>query len=306
MTMNGKILLRCTAALALALLLGACTQKNTADEQAQQAGAAPNVALGVDRLLLFPNPIGTDPFARHGGTFETDTTQYATAYYAAIDAANAKDTIDKWRALNGFTGYATPARLGTEHLAVFRDVKDLGYGRRMTGRRNSDDASVAFYVENYRVSPNGSADYASELNVEAAIRRDTQWHVGTNAIEWSTTPCMNVANGYPYNYDPPDCHGKKAMPGPCITCHGGRGDPLTPPDVSGNPRFPLVENSLSRKRGDVQARLHGQNVDSFSYSITQAGFAKSDMQPILKDFNQWILCTYPSATPATVTGPWGM
>ena len=330
--MNGKILLRCAAALMFASLLGACTQKNTADEQAQQGSAAANVALGVDRLLLFPNPIGTDPFARDGGTFETDTTQYATAYYAAIDAANAKDTIDKWRALNGFTGYATPARPGTEHLAVFRDVKDLGYGRRMTGRRNSDDASVAFYVENYRVSPNGSADYASELNVEAAIRRDTQWHVGTNAIEWSTTPCMNVANGYPYNYDPPDCngtvkfakyynfssadgtrqlavdldgHGKKAMPGPCITCHGGRGDPLTPPDVSGNPRFPLVENSLSRKRGDVQARLHGQNVDSFGYSTTQAGFAKSDLQPFLKDFNQWILCTYPTPLAASVTGTWG-
>jgi mono/diheme cytochrome c family protein len=332
MTMNWKVLLRCTAALVLALLLGACTQKNTADEQAQQAGAAPNVALGVDRLLLFPNPIGMDPFAQDGGTFETDTTQYATAYYAAIDATNAKDTIDKWRAANGFAGYATPARPGTEHLAVFRDVKDLGYGRRMTGRRNSDDASIAFYVENYNVAPNGSAGYSSTLNVDAAIRRDTQWHVGTNAIEWSTTPCLNVANGYPYNYDPPDCngtvkfakyynfssadgtrqlavdldgHGKKAMPGPCITCHGGRGDPLTPPDVSGNPRFPLVENSLSRKRGDVQARLHGQNVDSFGYSTTQAGFAKSDLQPFLKDFNQWILCTYPSPTPgATVTGTW--
>src|SRR6266853_1237867 len=332
MTMNGTILLRCAAALALALLVGACTQKNTADQQAQQTGAAANVALGIDRLLLFPNPIGTDPFAQDGGTFETDTTQYAAAYYAAIDATNAKDTIDKGRAQNGFAGYAIPVRPGTEHLAVFRDVKDLGYGRRMTGRRNSDDASVAFYVENYRVSPNGSADYASELNVEAAIRRDTQWHVGTNAIEWNTTPCLNVANGYPYNYDPPDCdgsvkfakyynfssadgtrqlavdldgHGKKAMPGPCITCHGGRGDPLTPNDVSGNPRFPLVENLPSRKRGDVHAKLHGQNVDSFSYSTTQAGFAKSDLQPFLKDFNQWILCTYPAPVAASVTGTWG-
>src|SRR5258706_447236 len=177
MTVNGKILLRCTGALVLAFLLCACTQKNPADEQAPQTGAAANVALGIDRLLLFPNPIGTDPFAQDGGTFETDTTQYAAAYYAAIDATNAKDTIDKWRAANGFTGYATPARPGTEHLAVFRDVKDLGYGRRMTGRRNSDEPSVAFYVENYRVSPNGSADYPSELNVEAPIRLDTQWHV---------------------------------------------------------------------------------------------------------------------------------
>src|SRR5258708_33618771 len=135
--MTGKLLLRLVVPLPLACLLGACTQKTTADQQAQQAGAAANAALGIDRLLLFPNPIGTDPFAQDGGTFETDTTQYAATYYAAIDATNAKDTIDKWRAANGFTGYATPARPRTEHLAVFREVKALGYGRRMTGRPNS-------------------------------------------------------------------------------------------------------------------------------------------------------------------------
>src|SRR5690349_13026557 len=168
------MLLRTVAALALAAILAACTQKNTADEQANQGNAAANVALGIDRLLLFPNPIGLDPFAQDGGTFETDTSNYAAAYYAAIDATNSKDTIDKWRAANGFTGYAAPARPGTEHLAVFRDVKDLGYGRRMTGRRNSDDGSVVFYVENYNVAPNGSASYSSALNVDAAIRRDTQ------------------------------------------------------------------------------------------------------------------------------------
>jgi len=322
--MVGKTLLRLVVPLALSALLGACTQKNTADEQAQAAAASANVDLGIDRFLLFPNPIGMDPLAQDGGTFETNTSEYAAAYYRAIDPANAKDTIDKWRAANGFIGYAS--RPGTEHLAVFRDVKDLGYGRRMTARRNSDDNSVAFYVENYKVTPNAGTDYSSELNVEAAIRRDTQWHVGTNAIEWTTTPCIA-------GFDPADCdstvkfakyynfssadgtrqlavdldgRGKKAMPGPCITCHGGRGDPLTPPDVSGKPRFPLVENSLSRKRGDVEARLHGQNVDSFTYSTSQPGFAKSDMQPFLKDFNQWILCTYPSPTPGTtVTGTWG-
>src|SRR5215470_1029333 len=137
--------------LALAALLAACTQKNSADQQ-QAGSAAADVALGVNRFLLFPNPIGTDPFAQDGGTFETDTTAYAQAYYAAIDATNAKDTIDKWRAQNGFAGYANPARLGTEHLAAFRDVKDLGYGRRMTGRFNGDDKTVAFYVENYNVA----------------------------------------------------------------------------------------------------------------------------------------------------------
>src|SRR5712691_5245920 len=325
MTMIGKTLLRLVVPLALSTLLGACTQKNTSDEQAQAAAASANVDLGIDRFLLFPNPIGMDPLAQDGGTFETNTSEYAAAYYRAIDPSDAKDTIDKWRAQNGFTGYANPARLGTEHLAVFRDVKDLGYGRRMSGRRNSDDGSIAFYVENYKVTPNAGTDYSSELNVEAAIRRDTQWHVGTNAIEWTTTPCVA-------GFDPADCdstvkfakyynfssadgtrqlavdldgRGLKAMPGPCITCHGGRGDPLTPPDATGKPRFPLVENLPSRKRGDVGAHLHGQNVDSFTYSTTQPGFAKSDLQPFLKDFNQWILCTYPSATPAIVTGGWG-
>src|SRR5260221_3743895 len=314
------LLLRTAAALALATILGACTQKNSADVQDQQASAAASAALGVNRLLLFPNPIGTDPFAQDGGTFETDTSDYAGAYYAAIDATNAKDTIDKWKTANGF-GSGT----GTEHLAVFRDVKDLGYGRRMTGRRNTD-GTVAFYVENYNVAPNGSAGYSSDLNVDAAIRRDTQWHVGTNAIEWSGATCIagvdpadcdsTVKFAKYYNFSSADGtrqlavdldgKGMKAMPGPCITCHGGRGAPLTPADVStGNPRFPLVENSVSRKRGDVEARLHGMNVDSFSYSATQANFAKSDLQPFLKDFNQWILCTYPTPAAASVTGAWG-
>ena len=76
--MNSRSLLRCAAPLALAALLGACTQKNTADGQAQAAGASANVALGIDRFLLFPNPIGTDPFAQDGGAFETaDTTTFA-------------------------------------------------------------------------------------------------------------------------------------------------------------------------------------------------------------------------------------
>jgi hypothetical protein len=299
--MTGKRFLSLLASLALTVLAAACTQKNTGD----QPSTATDVPTGLNRFLLFPNPL-----AMNTGGFETNTTDYADAYYRAIDPTNAKDTIDKWKTANSFGG-AT----GTELLAVFRDTKDLGYGRRMTGRMNTD-GSVAFYVENYNVTPNASGNYSSVLNVEAAIRRDTRWHVGTNAIEWSTAPCSaaelaegcnpNVKFAKYYNFSSKDGtrqlavdldgNGMKTMPGPCITCHGGRGDPLTPPDAStGKPRFPLVENSLSRKRGDVQARLHGMNVDSFGYSPDIAGFSKSDQQATLKTFNQWILCTYPLA-----------
>jgi len=227
------------------------------------------------------------------------------------DPANPKDTLEKWKTANGFGS-------GTGHraLVVFRDTKDLGYGRRMTGRMSAD-GSVAFFVENYSVQPNGSGDYSSTLNVEAAILREKQWHVGTNAIEWSTSPCVA-------GVDPADCSstvkfakvlqllplrtarasfsqsrpaGMKAMPGPCITCHGGRGDPLTPDEGSpAKPRFPLVENSLSRKRGDTQARLQGLNVGSFGFS-TQTGFTRVNQEDKLRDFNHGCCAPTPLLAP---------
>jgi hypothetical protein len=309
--MNARRFLRCIAALGLAGALAACQQKNTADQAA--ATSTSGIPAGIERFLLFPNPIESS------GAFETDSDAYASAYYRAIDPNNDKDTLDKWKAQNGF-GVGT----GTEHLVVFKDEKDLGYGRRMTGRMNTD-GTIAFFVENYNVTSGSSADYSSSLNVEAAIARDTRWHVGTNAIEWSSAPCVvgvDPANCDPnarfakfYNFSAADGtrqkfvnldgKGMKAMPGPCITCHGGRGDPLTPADAgSGLPRFPLVENSVSRKRGDVQARLHGMNVASFGYSALPT-WTRADQEAKLKDFNQWILCSYPTPAPAMVTGGWG-
>ena len=289
----------------IAVALGGCSQGNSGDQQAV-AGAVPQ---GLDRFLLFPNPV-VEP----GGSFETNTTAYASAYYRAIDPANQKDTLAKWKAANGFGGG------GNERLAVFRDVLDLGYGRRMTGRLNAD-GSVAFFVENYNVS-NVPGGY-STVNVDAAVARDTKWHVGTNAIEWSATPCDAALD--PGTCDPTvkfakyfnfssadgtrqltvdlDGRGQKAMPGPCITCHGGRGDPLTPPDAgTGLPRFALVGNSVSQKRGDTQGRLQPFRVDTFEWS-TAAGFTRADQEATLKTFNQWVLCTYPGG--GNVTGSWG-
>jgi hypothetical protein len=315
MTMIGNRFLPPVAPLLIAALLGACSQPNTGDQPA--GSGAP---VGIERFLLFPNPIApstqnTQDNATYEVTFETDTDAYATAYYHAIDPTNAKATLNNWKTANGFgTGV-------NEHLAVFRDVKDLGYGRRMTGRMNGD-GSVAFYVQNYAVTNVTGSGYGS-LNVEAAVAADSQWHVGTNAIEWSAATCNTgedpvdcnpgVKFAKYYNFAPDgtrqlrvdlDGKGLKAMPGACISCHGGSGEPLTPVEANGKPRFPLIENTLSRKRGDTLGRLQGMNVDSFEYSV-QAGFAKSDQQAFLKDFNQWILCTYPAPGGGTVTGTWG-
>ena len=285
------------------VLLGGCTQGNSGDDAATGGAAIP---IGLDRFLLFPNPI-----VDTSGNFQTDTNTFAQAYYGAVDPDSERGTLAAWKNKNQFgTG-------GDEFVAVFRDVRDLGYGRRMTGRRNSD-GSIAFFVENYNVSkvPGGY----SQVNVEAAVVRDPTWHVGINAIEWSPAQCKPV----PLGTDPPDCNplvnftkyfnfdpatgqrqnmldldgrGLKAMPGVCISCHGGRADPLTPQST-----FALVENASSRKRGDVQGKLQGFNVDSFEWSTTP-GFTRADQESVLKIFNQWVLCSYPGA--GSATGTWG-
>jgi mono/diheme cytochrome c family protein len=243
-----------------------------------------------------------NPVVQPGGGFETDTAKYASAYYAAIDPAGQRDTLAKWKAANGF---GAP---GEERLAVFRDVRDLSYGRRMTGRRNLD-GSLAFFVDNYAVTNVPGQAYPS-VNVDAAVAQDSKWHIGTNAIEWSCAPlapgedpatCRKFAKFFNFSAATGarqltvdlDGRGQKAMPGPCLVCHGGRVDPLTPPDpVTGQPRFALVNSSVTGKRGDTLAKLQPFNVDTFEWS-SAPGFTRADQEATLKIFNQWVLCSYP-------------
>ena len=62
-----------------------------------KAPDAESIPVGLDRFLLFPNPL-----LLASGAFESDTLAYAQAYFAAIDPTNAKDTLDKWKTANGF------------------------------------------------------------------------------------------------------------------------------------------------------------------------------------------------------------
>lgn len=243
-----------------------------------------------DKFLLFPNPQ-----RQPDGSVQTNTQEYAEAYYRAIDPNNERDTLAKYKAKNAFeTG------TGNEWNVIFGDQRDLGYGRRMYVRQNPDN-TMAFYVENYLIQA-GPAYAYSPLNLDAAIVRDSRWHVGTNAIEFSPGPNGGAAFPKFYNYNPAgvrqlfvnlDNRGPKAMPGPCISCHGGRGDALTPPDSTGKRRFNLVQNGVSQTRGDVQARLHPFEPDVFDFSTTRAGWARAELEAAMKGINKAILCTYP-------------
>lgn len=291
--------LRLTWLLASVCLLVACGgggggTSTSGDVQPAERGAAQ--ATGLDRFLLYPNPI-----VRTDGQFEVGIKAYADAYYEAIDPTNAKDTLEKWKAANNI-GVTTGGH--KEYSVVIGDQRDLGYGRRMTAHQNPD-GTMAFMVENYLVGAYGGY---TPLNLEAAIQRVPQWHLGTNAIEFSPGPQAGTA-GRPadarfvkfYTFDPVtgarlttlslDGRPAKAMPTVCTSCHGGRGDPLTPPDAAtGKPLFALVVSSYSQHRGDVAAQLHPFEPAAFDFS-TIAGFSRSAQEANIKIINKMVLCS---------------
>ena len=251
---------------------------------------------GPDSFLLFPNPQ-----RQADGSLQVGSLAYATAYYEAIDPLNERDTLAKFKAKNGLgTGSAGGA---VEENVIVGDMRDLGYGRKMTARQNAD-GSLAFVVDNYLVGGYGAY---SPFNLEAAILGANQWHLGTNGIEFSPGPGGTVRFAKFYTFDPItgarlmmgnlDGRGAKAMPTICISCHGGRGDPLTPPDSTGKQLFAKVMNSVSQARGDVGAQLHPFEPSSLDFS-SLPGFSRAIQESKLKTINKMILCSLPLAAPS--------
>ena len=121
MMTNGRWLQNLCAVTA-ALLLVACggggggTSTSGDISTSGERGAA--LATGLDRFLLYPNPI-----VRADGLFEVGEVEYANAYYEAIDPTNAKDTLAKWKTANNI-GVTTGGH--TETSVIIGDQRDLG------------------------------------------------------------------------------------------------------------------------------------------------------------------------------------
>ena len=283
---------------AITLLLGACGGGggNVADVSPSAPPQPVITSATPNSFLTFPNPQ-----VQADGTLQTNSAAFAQAYYAAVDPTNQKDTLDKWKAANGFA-----SGTGTEVTVVVGDVRDLGYGRYLTVRQNPN-GTVAANVENYLVEAAAGYTY-TRVNLDAAVVKDRRAHIGTNAIEVSPGPAGGASFAKFYTFEPVtgarsmtvdmDGRGQKAMPGPCISCHGGRGDALTPPDASGKRLFNLVQNTTSQARGDVQARMHALEADALDFSPV-AGFTRAEQEAKMKTINKIVLCTYPIATPST-------
>jgi mono/diheme cytochrome c family protein len=284
-------------ALLLSLAATGCTQPNSADPQATPVGTS-----DTNRFWIFPNP-GRDPAT---GVFTTNDASYAQAYYDAIDPMDTRATLDGFKITNGF---GTTVAGVSEVNVIFRDAKDLGYGRKMTVRFTGPTYPgwpgthwVAVFVENYQVVPFAGVNYSS-LNLEAAITANANYHVGTNAIEYTTAPGgFKFAKFYTYAPDTDvrldtvnlDGRGQKAMPSVCINCHGGRADPLLTFDA------PVPGGGTTRfsNGGNVKARMQPIDVGSVEFWST-APYRRIDQEEELRRINYAIFCThsYPLAGP---------
>lgn len=285
-------------ALVISLAALGCSKSNDADPQAPTVGAT-----DTNRFWLFPNP-GRDPAT---GVFTTNEASYAQAYYDAIDPTDLRATLDGFKATNGF---GTSVAGVNEVNVIFRDVRDLGYGRKMTVRFTNSTYPgwpgshwVAVFVENYQVVPFAGVNY-STLNLEAAITANPNYHVGTNAIEYSNAPDGRKFAKF-YTYAPNtgarldtvnlDGRGQKAMPSVCINCHGGRADPLLtfndPVAGGGTTRFP--------NGGYVKARMQPIDVGSVEFWGT-APYRRIDQEEGLRQINYALFCAHSVATGVVV------
>lgn len=237
---------------------------------------------------------------------DLDASVYASAYYAAVDPGNARGTLEEYIALHGLDGP------GVVHV-IFRDSKDLGYGRDMYMRSYPNPSGcpgqmLAFYVRNFSVQIVDGFAYGP-VNLDAAIAEDLQYHVGTNAIEFgygrddvgdtcSAEPMTKFFTYNPVQGGPDtrrirvdlDARGEKAMPQPCISCHGGR---LRPLDRNGD--FVTSDaDDPANQRGDVKARLQAFEVDTFEFS-NKAPYRRADLEEGLRRLNLAVYCSYPGS-----------
>jgi mono/diheme cytochrome c family protein len=256
-------------ALILALSVVACGSKSDSEVEAVSVDSS----VTPDSFLTYINV-----------TEEAGTLAYAQAYYRAVDPNDTRTTLEDWKSVNGFDQ-------GDVTHTVFRDTKDLGYGRDMYAR-SDDQGNISFYVDNYVVvlQPGNSSNYGP-LNLDAAIAQDRERVIGSNAIEFSpideNDPASKKVLKF-YTYGPPDGQGQQArltsanldgrgtkfMPDMCLVCHGGS-------------LYPLDENGDFRVQTLESAKPNLLDVDTFEFEDTQ-GYSLEDQQAPLKQINQWV------------------
>lgn len=210
--------------------------------------------------------------------------KYAEAYYQAVDPNNTRTNLKDWQVTNGFDS-------GEVRHVIFRDTKDLGYGRDMY-LKEGEDGRFAIYVNNFvvAIAPGNPTNYGP-INVEAAVSQDFDFMLGTNAIEFSPIDeadpdSMKIAKFFTFSAPNDegiqerltsanlDGRGIKHMPTMCLVCHGGK-------------MLPLNEDGTFNEISLRSAKLNQLEIDTFEFS-QQSGWHREDLEADMKLINKLI------------------
>ena len=266
-----KLLIRSLTLLAALLFLTACNERGDTDSASSSVEVeTPNSYL---RFLNSQRDIVLSD-------------DWTNAYYYVVDPYSERQTLDGWKAVNGYD------TCDDELHIIFRDAKDLGYGRDMymckhdVGSLAFPEGRFAVFVRNFIVKiQGGDPNNYGPINVEAAIEADLTHHVGTNAIEFSpidpTDPNSEKVAKF-YTFTPAgdlnrsldlDGRGKKPVPQPCLLCHGSTLLPWDTEEVlaSATPwDFPDVQHTLR------SAKYNQLEVESFNYSTQYPDWSRAN------------------------------
>lgn len=221
-----------------------------------------------NRFLTFLN--------RTSPLFDEDASS-ARAYYAAIDPAGQRNTLQAWRNLNGFN-------IGADAFAEYINANDLGFTRRMFIRTDPATGVISSYVENYP----SIADAQNGVNLIATVAMEYTVAPGQDPLDPDakrfTTFYVFDGNGNRDLGADLDGRGFKFVPGLCNTCHGGR------PKALVNGAYP--------DNGDTGARFIPWDLDTYEFQDATGAVSRAAQEDQFKIFNQTVLDTNP--TPATV------
>jgi mono/diheme cytochrome c family protein len=224
---------------------------------------------------------------------QISSVHYANTYYQTVDPNNTRTTLANWKTTNGFDS-------GFDEHVIFRDSKDLGYGRDMYAKFH-EDGRVSLFVNNF-VVPIGKGNPANygPLNLVAAIDQNFDYQLGSNAIEFSAieneagveaitdedfilkffTFAGPDENGQQKRITSADLDGRgiKHMPTMCQVCHGAR---LMPLNLDGS------FNVMSLK----SAKFNQLELASFEF-MDSGEFSKAHLQAGIRAINQAVQGSY--------------
>ncbi|WP_455221208.1 Ig-like domain-containing protein [Kaarinaea lacus] len=227
-----------------------------------------------NRFLSFLNQ--TSPL------FDEDANS-ARAYYAAVDPANRRTTLDAWREVNGFN-------IGADAFAVYINNNDLGFARRMFVRTDPITGVVASYVENYPTL----ADALNQVNLIATVAMEYNVAPGQDPLDpdarrYTSFYVFDGNNNRDLGADL-DGRGFKFIPGLCNTCHGGR------PKALVNGAYP--------DSGETGAGFIPWDLDTYLFEDATSSVSRAEQENQFKVFNQTVLSTNPTAAQREVIEGW--